>query len=58
MIINGNSYVSPTVKTFTGDLIKPGQGPSPISAAIGEFSFEHGSVATAKGVFGADFTPY
>jgi hypothetical protein len=58
LIINGNSYVSPTVKTFTGDLIKPGQGPSPISAAIGQFAFEHGTSASAKGVFGADFAPY
>jgi hypothetical protein len=58
MIVNGNGYASPTVKTFTGDLIKPGQGPSPISAVIGEFNFEHGTSASAKGVFGADFAPY
>jgi hypothetical protein len=55
MKINGNSYTAPTAASLTGSLIKPGQGPSPISAVIGQFAFQHGTAASARGAFGADF---
>lgn len=58
MQLNGTGYASTDIssKSFEGQLIKPGVGTPPISAAAGKFQFVHSTPvpATASGAFGAD----
>jgi hypothetical protein len=56
MKLNGIVYSASTLSSakLEGQLIKPGLGPSPISAVSGEFEFQHGKKAGARGAFGAD----
>lgn len=41
-------------ESISGNLVGPGTGIDPITGAIGEFRFEHGSDASVSGVFATD----
>lgn len=57
LYVNGVTFNqgSLTASSVNGNLIKPGVGSSPISAAAGRFNFQHGGSATVNGAFGASF---
>jgi len=43
-----------TSSTFSGALVGPGTGPTPITGVFGSFFFDHGGYASAQGGFGSD----
>jgi hypothetical protein len=45
-----------TSESIVGELVGPGTGPDPISAAVGQFMFDHGGAAQVQGGFGANLS--
>lgn len=56
MMVNGTPFNvgSLTGQRIDGRLIRPASGIPPITAAAGEFHFDHGGAASVHGAFGAD----
>lgn len=54
--VGGSSYNrgSITDESISGNLVGPGTGATPVTGAIGDYNFKHGTDAEVNGIFGTD----